>query len=367
MKAKDIIPEVMRPGKRDIENIPVGQGGGGGMPIPLNPAGQNVWRDRYGAPRRSPGDKPQNIDDVVLRQINQAGRRGPGGPIPVPPAPGEQYVLPGVLGVGGAVGTGIYAAASDKGAKPTGSQSTPQAPARDPNMTQQTQDRLGISLDSQGRTASGATSAQTPARPQQSSVSAELARLSGNKFATAADRLNQTKVNDILGPGYKAGSAAANLALLDYYQRQAIVQQVLDQTLARAREQDAAREKISQQAADNLQTIQTAPIGSNSSSSSGSNSAAPPISPTGVRYGENPNIDADTRARALASVANLPPAEKDEDPRAVMKRELERRSQDRVSGATIHPAPEKVDPASSVKESLERVLQLSGYKKYESR
>ncbi len=286
MKAKEIIPEVRK--RPDIENIPYGFGSGapvgGGIPAgrieptlgqigsqaaqsaariksvsPNQPLpSPNVWRSgRDNTPMRSPGDKPQNIDDVVLRQINQAGRRGPGGPIPVPPAPGEQYVLPGVLGVGGAVGTGIYAAASDKGAKPTGSQSTPQAPARDPNMTQQTQDRLGISLDSQGRTASGATSAQTPAPaarpataqtpapvttapaaspatttttksagPQQGVVGSELAKFSGGEFATRADRLNQAKVDAILGSGYKAGTAAANLALHDHFRRQAIRQEL---------------------------------------------------------------------------------------------------------------------------------------------
>jgi hypothetical protein len=88
-------------------------------------------------------------------------------------------------------------------------------------------------------------------------VGSELGRLSGGEFASRADRLNQAKVDAILGTGYKAGSAAANTALRDYYkdnpprsdaQRQAPGQEITDQNLARSREDNLAR--IRQQAAD---------------------------------------------------------------------------------------------------------------------
>jgi len=240
---------------------------------PLNAPGQNVWRSgRTGEPMRSPGDKAQNIDDYVVQnrdKINQfVGRQNiddfvmqragqsaaRGGPIPIPPAPGERLAGAAGAAVPVAVGAGIYAA--DKGAKPTSGQSTPQAPARDPNMTQQMRDRLGIPLNSQGRTASGATPAQTPAAatstrpagPQQGVVGSELGRLSGGEFASRADRLNQARVDDILGPGYKAGSAAANTALRDYYkanppesdaQRQELAQKIFNQSMDRMRQQAA--------------------------------------------------------------------------------------------------------------------------------
>ena len=279
MKAKEIIPEVRR--RPDIENIPYGFGSGapvgGGIPAgrieptlgqigsqaaqsaariksvspnqPLNAPGQNVWRSgQTGAPMRSPGDKAQNIDDVVLRQTHQAARRGTqGGPIPVPGSTtGEKIAA--VAGATGAVGGTGALLTAPLGTKPTSGQSTPQASARDPNMTQQTQDRLGISLDSQGRTASGATSAPAakPAGPQQGVVGSELGRLSGGEFASRADRLNQARVDAVLGPGYKAGSAAANTALRDYYkanppmsdaQRQALGQEIFNRTMARHREQ----------------------------------------------------------------------------------------------------------------------------------
>lgn len=257
MKAKEIIPEVRR--RPDIENIPYGFGSGapvsGGIPAgrieptlgqigsqaaqsaariksvsPNQPLpSPNVWRSgRDNTPMRSPGDKAQNIDDVVLRQTHQAAGRGPqGGPIPVPGSTtGEKIAA--VAGATGAVGGMGALLTAPLGTKPTSGQSTPQAPARDPNMTQQTQDRLGISLDSQGRTASGATSppAAKPAGPQQGVVGSELARLSGGEFATRTDRLNQAKVDAILGSGYKAGTAAANTALKDYFKNAAIRQEV---------------------------------------------------------------------------------------------------------------------------------------------
>jgi hypothetical protein len=286
MKAKEIIPEALR--RPDRENIPYGFGSGapvgGGIPAgrieptlgqigsqaaqsaariksvspnqPLNAPGQNVWRDRSGNPMRSPGDKAQNIDDFVMQQLTK--QKPSSGEYRIPPAPGERLAGAAGAAVPVAVGAGIYAA--DKGAKPTSGQSTPQAPARNPDLTQQMRDRLGIPLNSQGRTASGATPAQTPAAatstrpagPQQGVVGSELGRLSGGEFAFRADRLNQAKVDAILGTGYKAGSAAANTALRDYYknnpprsdtQRQELTQQNFNQNLERIRQQASDAQK----------------------------------------------------------------------------------------------------------------------------
>lgn len=236
MKAKEIISEVRRP---DRENIPYGFGSGapvgGGIPAgrieptlgqigsqaaqsaariksfkpdqPLNAPGQNVWRSgQTGAPMRSPGDKAQNIDDFVMQRAGQSAARG--GPTPIPPVPGEKLAAAAGAAVPVAAGVGMYAAGSDKGAKPTSGQSTPQAPA--PAA------RPATTTPPAARPATTAPAAR-PAGPQQGVIGSELGRLSGGEFATRADRLNQARVDDILGPGYKAGSAAANTALRDYY------------------------------------------------------------------------------------------------------------------------------------------------------
>ena len=56
---------------------------------------------------------------------------------------------------------------------------------------------------------------------EQQSVGAELAKTSGGQFTSRADRLDQTKVDSVLGAGkFKAGSAEANLALAKYFKQQ---------------------------------------------------------------------------------------------------------------------------------------------------
>lgn len=51
------------------------------------------------------------------------------------------------------------------------------------------------------------------AATRQGAVGAELAKTSGGQFSTRADRLDQAKVDAALGPGFKAGSKEANMAL----------------------------------------------------------------------------------------------------------------------------------------------------------
>ena len=54
----------------------------------------------------------------------------------------------------------------------------------------------------------------------QGTVGAELAKISGGQFATKADRLDQAKVDAALGPGFRAGSKEANLALAQKFRTQ---------------------------------------------------------------------------------------------------------------------------------------------------
>ncbi len=63
----------------------------------------------------------------------------------------------------------------------------------------------------------------------------DLAHYSKGQFATRADRLDQAKVDSVLGAGrYRAGSAEANQALATHFRNQ-LVQQTFQDNLARAR------------------------------------------------------------------------------------------------------------------------------------
>jgi hypothetical protein len=116
-----------------------------------------------------------------------------------------------------------------------------------------------------------ATTARPAGGPQQGVVGSELARLSGGEFASRADRLNQARVDAILGSGYKAGSAAANLALRDYYkanppmsdaQRQELTQRIFNQSMERLRQQ-AADAKVTVRPAGSDKSTETVPEDNN--------------------------------------------------------------------------------------------------------
>jgi hypothetical protein len=113
-------------------------------------------------------------------------------------------------------------------------------------------------------------------------VGSQLAALSGGEFATRADRTNQEKVDAILGTGYKAGSAAANTALRDYYkanppesdaQRQALAQKIFNQTME--------RERARQQAADARQELERDNPGLRTEPAGSAAPAAPVAAPSG--------------------------------------------------------------------------------------
>jgi hypothetical protein len=59
----------------------------------------------------------------------------------------------------------------------------------------------------------------TTTTPKQGVVGSNLANISGGEFATRADRLNQAKVDAVLGSGYTAGRKNTNLALQNYYRQ----------------------------------------------------------------------------------------------------------------------------------------------------
>jgi len=176
--------------------------------------------------------------------MQRAGSRTPsGGPIPVPPAPGERLAAAAGAAVPVAAGVGMYAAGSDKGAKPTSGQSTPPANQPPASSTPAASAPRPVTTPA----ARSATTAPAARGPQQGVVGSELGRLSGGEFASRADRLNQAKVDAILGTGYKAGSAAANTALRDYYKANPPMsdsqRQDFNQNLERIRQQAADAQK----------------------------------------------------------------------------------------------------------------------------
>jgi hypothetical protein len=164
----------------------------------------------------------------------------------------------GEIAAGTALGLGSAGLGGFLGSSPKGSETTPPA---------------GPSTPTAGSSTPPAPAARpAPPRPaggpQQGVVGSQLAALSGGEFATRADRTNQEKVDAILGTGYKAGSAAANTALRDYYkanppqsdaQRQELGQKIFNQSLERARQQAAdARQELER---DNPR-LRTEPTGS---------------------------------------------------------------------------------------------------------
>lgn len=76
--------------------------------------------------------------------------------------------------------------------------------------------------------------AATAKPPAQGAVGSQLAQTSGGQFMNKADRTNQTKVDAALGPGFKAGTAAANMALAAKFKQPANPNQaVVDASNAR--------------------------------------------------------------------------------------------------------------------------------------
>ncbi len=130
--------------------------------------------------------------------------------------------------------------------------------------------------------------------PQQGVVGSQLAALSGGEFATRADRTNQEKVDAILGTGYKAGSAAANTALRDYYkanppqsdaQRQELVQQIFNQNMERARQLSAQQQAANarQELERDNPRLRTEPTGSAAPAAGSAASFTPaPVPPAPV-------------------------------------------------------------------------------------
>ena len=122
-------------------------------------------------------------------------------------------------------------------------------------------------------------------------MGSQLAALSGGEFATRADRTNQEKVDAILGTGYKAGSAAANTALRDYYkanppesdaQRQALAQKIFNQTMERERARQQAADARQELERDNPR-LRTEPTGS-----------AAPVAPVAAPSGQGTPVKSGT-------------------------------------------------------------------------
>ncbi len=164
-----------------------------------------------------------------------------------PPAPGEKFAVPAATAIVGTPIAGAYlqhnskesertADRSQASSKPTAQQSLPidvtpstaGAGRGDAGMPRaKSSDGVAVAT---GKGVQGTTT--IPQGPKTAEV---LAQLSKGQFATRADRLDQAKVDSVLGAGlYRAGSAEANQALANHFRDQ-LVQQTFQDNLARSR------------------------------------------------------------------------------------------------------------------------------------
>ncbi len=88
---------------------------------------------------------------------------------------------------------------------------------------------------------------------QEPKTADDLAHYSKGQFATRADRLDQAKVDSVLGPGYRAGTARANRALADYFRQERArevmakeAERILQLSGLRDREQQALDQELTQ-------------------------------------------------------------------------------------------------------------------------
>lgn len=90
-------------------------------------------------------------------------------------------------------------------------------------------------------------------------VGSQLTQSSGGVFNTRADRLNQSKVDSVLGKGkYKAGSAEANLALAKYYksqQKPTMTESALGESVMENQESFENLQENAQQLMEHLSTL----------------------------------------------------------------------------------------------------------------
>ncbi len=138
-----------------------------------------------------------------------------------PPAPGEKFAVPAATAIVGTPIAGAYLQHNSKESEPSNSK----------DQSSQAQTKTGSS--GRGDTgmprakpndgvavATGSGVRGTTTARQEPKTADDLAHYSKGVFATRADRLNQAKVDSVLGPGYRAGTAAANRALADYFRQE---------------------------------------------------------------------------------------------------------------------------------------------------
>ncbi len=209
MKASEFITKhtVAEARRSAVDQMPQGFGGGGaggGRPA--------VWRDnRFN----------QAIDPNFGKGWPTA--RGDRRERPIEPAASDRSVSPELIGLGGAsvAGGALYQAGqSSETGKDQNTDSRPQTQTQtgssgrgDTGMPRaKPNDGVAVATDKGLR---GTTTAR-----QEPKTADDLAHFSKGVFATRADRLNQAKVDSVLGPGYRAGTAAANRALADYFRQE---------------------------------------------------------------------------------------------------------------------------------------------------
>lgn len=208
-------------------------------------------------------------------------------------------LIPALAGLGAAGLAGTAAYQMSKPSKPASGQpsSTAARPAAATTPAPAARPAAAATPTPAAPTSRPAAATSRPAGgPQQGVVGSELARLSGGEFATRADRLNQAKVDAILqgqlglGPGYKAGSAAANRELRDYFRRRELGQEIFNRQMERQRQQGAGVATVRPAGGVTPTELLSrgeipAPVGS---SSGGTSSAGPAASSSGGTSSASP-------------------------------------------------------------------------------
>ncbi len=153
-----------------------------------------------------------------------------------------------------AVGTGMAADQLYPKTKPTAQ--SPQAQAQPQTQTGSSgRGTLGMPQVRSGEgtaVATGKGVQGTTTLAQGPKTADDLAHYSKGIFATRADRLNQAKVDSVLGPGYRAGSAEANRALSDYFRQERareVQAKEADRILQIRRLQDQEQQELDQELA----------------------------------------------------------------------------------------------------------------------
>ncbi len=233
MKASEFITKhtVAEARRSAVDQMPQGFGGGGaggGRPA--------VWRDnRFN----------QAIDPNFGKGWPTA--RGDRRERPIEPAASDRSVSPELIGLGGAsvAGGALYQAGqSSETGKDQNTDSRPQTQTQTGSSGRGDTGMPRAKPNDGVAVATGSGVRGTTSAAQGPKTAEVLAQLSKGQFTTRADRLDQAKVDSVLGRGrYIAGTARANQALADYFRDKQEQERISDILIRQQKQEIEKRER----------------------------------------------------------------------------------------------------------------------------